>query len=537
MDAHLGRNGFRADRTEGDGTTPIGVFTMTESFGIKADPGTKLPYRRVGPDDWWVSDKNSPLYNTWQTHVRPLPWDESHSEHLITFGRAYDYAVVIDFNRPDPVPGRGSAIFLHVDTGSPTSGCVSIDEGQLTSIIRWMNPAKHPRIVMGDERWLLRANAAPAVTSGATGGLRQLATPRRILDTRTGVGVRDAPAGPLAGQSTLNVVVAGGDTTVPADAVAVAVNLTLTEQTEPTYLTVYPKPTNASIGPPLASNVNAVPGEHRANLVIVGVGADREMRIYNSGGRAHVVADVVGYVSASEAGRFQPVPPYRILDTRGAKGVPARERLVGRQEIDVPVPFAPAGATAVVVNLTATEPSASTWVAAYRGGTAWPGTSTVNTGAGETSANLAVVPLSASNSIRLQNANGSTHVLVDVQGFVMSTGSRFVAAQTPVRVLDTRSGVGLRGRVAAGELVHVVVPGLPSEATAVAVTITGIDASAETFIEAGSPTGDTSNVNLRAADTRANLAIVALVDGAFSLTNHAGTVDMVVDVSGWFVPG
>ena len=55
MDAHLGANGLRASRTEGDKTTPAGTFSLTEAFGIKPFDATKLPYRTVGPNDWWVS--------------------------------------------------------------------------------------------------------------------------------------------------------------------------------------------------------------------------------------------------------------------------------------------------------------------------------------------------------------------------------------------------------------------------------------------------------------------------------------------------
>ncbi len=537
VNAHLGRGGFSANRREADGTTPSGHFDLAEAFGNKSDPGTRLPYRSIGRDDWWVSDSTSASYNTWQTHAAPVPWNAARGEHLIEFGRAYNYAVAINFNRPDPTPGLGSAIFLHVDTGNPTSGCVSIGEDQLVSILKWLDPAKHPQIVMGEERLLLKANDAPPVVAGATGGIAPLA-PKRLLDTRSGIG---ATTGALGARSTLDLTVAGGTTTVPADAAAVALNVTLTEQTEATYLTVYPRPADTTEGPPLVSNVNGVPSEHRANMVFVAVGADRQVRIYNFAGRAHVVADVVGYVSLSTPGRYQPVPTYRILDTRAdtLKGVttPAPVRGGKAGELEVAVPFAPAGATAAVVNVTAVQPSVPTFVAAFAGDATWADTSSVNSLGRENSANLTIVALSATDTIRLRNGAGATDVLVDVQGFLMPSGDRFVVARTPVRVLDTRSGVGVRGIVGPGELVRVRVGGLPPDATAVAVTVTGVDATAGTFIQAGSNDGTTSNVNLRAEDTRANLAIVAVVNGFITFSNHSGSLHVVADVTGWLAPG
>jgi L,D-peptidoglycan transpeptidase YkuD (ErfK/YbiS/YcfS/YnhG family) len=154
MTARLGRNGVSAHHMEGDGTTPAGTFTMTEAFGNDANPGTRLPYRPVHINDEWVSDSTSPFYNTWQ--VGPANGRWSSSEKLWTFTTAYAYAVVIDYNRFPVVPYRGDGIFLHVQTGSPTSGCVAIDRGDLVSIMRWLDPSKSPRIAIGTDA-LLRA--------------------------------------------------------------------------------------------------------------------------------------------------------------------------------------------------------------------------------------------------------------------------------------------------------------------------------------------------------------------------------------------
>ena len=114
-------------------------------------------------------------------------------------------------------------------------------------------------------------------------------------------------------------------------------------------------------------------------------------------------------------------------------------------------------------------------------------------------------------------------------------------AQTPVRVLDTRDGVAARGRLSATGALSIPVPGLPAGTTAVAVTITAVAPSADTYVRATATddaASQTSNVNVAQDGTRANLAIVPVAaDGRITLTTHTGDVHLVVDVSGWFVPG
>jgi len=148
--AWLGSAGI-GHQSEGSTRTPLGTFTMTEAFGRDPDPGTALPYHQTVPNDWWVSDVNSKLYNTLQTCAKSAcTFNTSVSEHLYYEVPYYDYAVVMDVNRWPAVPGAGSAFFLHISPHhDPTAGCVAIDEGPLLTIMRWLNPAKHPRIATG----------------------------------------------------------------------------------------------------------------------------------------------------------------------------------------------------------------------------------------------------------------------------------------------------------------------------------------------------------------------------------------------------
>jgi L,D-peptidoglycan transpeptidase YkuD (ErfK/YbiS/YcfS/YnhG family) len=131
--------------------TPQGTFTLTQAFGRLANPGTALPYHLSQPNDWWVSDVNSPTYNTLQNCAKSAcPFNTSVSEHIYYEVPYYNYAVVMDVNRWPAVPGAGSAFFLHVSPyHAPTAGCVSIDQDKLIKVMRWLDPAQHPRIADG----------------------------------------------------------------------------------------------------------------------------------------------------------------------------------------------------------------------------------------------------------------------------------------------------------------------------------------------------------------------------------------------------
>jgi L,D-peptidoglycan transpeptidase YkuD (ErfK/YbiS/YcfS/YnhG family) len=148
--ARVGANGTTTSPREGKAATPRGTYTVTEAFGVSPRPkGTRLPYRRVYSQHWWVSDPRSSRYNTWQTGPPNGRWDPRHGERLKAYPTAYAYAIVIDFNRKPVVRGKGSAIFLHVGTGGATAGCVSVSRKRMTGLLGWLDPALRPRIAIG----------------------------------------------------------------------------------------------------------------------------------------------------------------------------------------------------------------------------------------------------------------------------------------------------------------------------------------------------------------------------------------------------
>lgn len=131
----LGRGGIRQDKREGDGATPVGAFPLRRVL-YRADrldpPRTALPLGTIGPDDGWCDDPAHPDYNRPVT----LPFAASH-ERMWMERRVYDIVVVLGHNDDPPVPGLGSAVFLHL-TGpdyGPTAGCVAVQTGDMLALL------------------------------------------------------------------------------------------------------------------------------------------------------------------------------------------------------------------------------------------------------------------------------------------------------------------------------------------------------------------------------------------------------------------
>lgn len=143
--ASLGTEGM-GPSSEQAARTPAGTFGISQAFGRETNPGTALPYSHVGPDDWWVSDTASPLYNTHRTCAPgSCRFDERASENLDAAGHAYDHAIVLDANTDPARPGAGSAYFLHIGD-HPTAGCVATDEATVVRLLQWLEPTAQPMI-------------------------------------------------------------------------------------------------------------------------------------------------------------------------------------------------------------------------------------------------------------------------------------------------------------------------------------------------------------------------------------------------------
>jgi L,D-peptidoglycan transpeptidase YkuD (ErfK/YbiS/YcfS/YnhG family) len=137
--AHNGKRGWTPDHREDDKRSPVGVFTLSDAGGVLPDPGAKLPYTRSA------------------AFAAPRHWPERYRHD-------FDYVIAIDYNRVRGTPpndptrplGRekGGGIWLHMDHGSGTSGCVSLSRAAMEYLLRTLDPAQHPVIVMGDRQSL-----------------------------------------------------------------------------------------------------------------------------------------------------------------------------------------------------------------------------------------------------------------------------------------------------------------------------------------------------------------------------------------------
>ncbi len=141
---HIGKYGFakEKDMKEGGKKSPIGKYTIGTAFGRKANPGTKLNYRKITADDVWVDDPKSKLYNTWQSKKKTKThWKSAENMNIA----AYTYGFVINYNTKR-IPYKGSAIFFHIGN-SYTLGCTATSEENVKRILKWLDPKKNPVII------------------------------------------------------------------------------------------------------------------------------------------------------------------------------------------------------------------------------------------------------------------------------------------------------------------------------------------------------------------------------------------------------
>lgn len=165
--AQLGYGGLvRGDkRRQGTGTVPTGVFDILSGFGRKADPGTELDYIQVDRNDAWTYNPEVPsTYNVFQDADRSWNSYGAYVEDLWDMGMQYDYVAILDYNLPEgpirtgvngvrrstipPDTSRGGGIFLHVDNGNETAGCIAVKRSVMRSLMQWLDPDKDPVIVI-----------------------------------------------------------------------------------------------------------------------------------------------------------------------------------------------------------------------------------------------------------------------------------------------------------------------------------------------------------------------------------------------------
>ncbi len=353
-------------------------------------------------------------------------------------------------------------------------------------------------------------------------------TPTRVLDTR-----QPGQGGQFTHNEVRTLHVAG-IYAVPLGAVAVAMNVTVTQPTGDGYVTVWP----TGEPRPDTSNLNFVAGETVPNMMTIGVGTDGNISIFDylnpEVGGLQVIVDVVGWYAAG----FNPITPSRIMDTRvglgGIKLAPMETReLLIKGAGNLP----PFDIGAVAMNVTAVNPTGDGgYLTIWPTGHPRPNASSVNFQPGEIAANAVISGVGAGGTISISNYSGTTDVLVDVTGW-FDVGYE---ALTPYRALDTR----VPGEIALGPgetrtLTVIGVDNVPTmDVGAVALNVTATAPTQAGFLTIwpdGQPMPNASSLNFAAGQTIPNMVVTGVgSNGKIAIHNPFGSVHVIVDITGWF---
>ena len=128
----VGKNGIGKTK-EGDGKTPIGVYSFIKAFGNASDPGCDISYTHCDSSYYWVDDSDSRYYNQFVS-TKNVKKDWKSAEHISRVGASYNYVLALNYNKENK-KGAGSAIFLHCGTKS-TAGCVAVPENVMKLIMK-----------------------------------------------------------------------------------------------------------------------------------------------------------------------------------------------------------------------------------------------------------------------------------------------------------------------------------------------------------------------------------------------------------------
>jgi hypothetical protein len=371
--------------------------------------------------------------------------------------------------------------------------------------------------------------------------------PTRVVDTRT---TSPGPLGKLRSIGAYSFPIAGKGG-IPANAIAITANLTVTNATARGW--VYLGPT--IWGTPVSSTINFLAKDNRANGVTVPLSSTGSVAAWYRGSGTNasvdVIIDITGYYTADTSGYgFVSFGPHRILDTRDGTGLSGKFESAKPRAIQVAgVDGLPAtGIKAVVGNLTVVYPTQRGY--AYLGpvATASPSSSTLNFPVGDIRANNFIVPVAADGTIGLDYAStyaGTADFVIDISGYFVADGGAQYHTLNPARILDSRVPTGLPGVVAGTQPQTLVVQdrgGVPAGAIAITANLTVTGQQARGTLSVGptiTPGTPFSNLNFPVGDDRANGVTTPLApDGSVQLVYMptAGvTTHMILDVCGYYL--
>ena len=366
-----------------------------------------------------------------------------------------------------------------------------------------------------------------------------LTSPVRGVDTRTGLGGFTGQLTPGSDRC----FTLGGLNGVPSDAAGVVVNLTAVGQTSIGWLTLYP---DGQALPP-TSTLNFDPDQYAiANGAIVRLGSNNQVCVDAGNSPANAVIDVTGYLPSAGSISLTLLPnPVRAVDTRSGIG-----GFTGPIEPGVDPCYTiagvlgiPADATGLVLNVTGTGYTSNGWLTVYPSDEALPSTSTANFDTHEYAiANNALMKVGTSGDVCVDAGQSASHVILDVVGYVTSTGQTQVPLTAPSRAVDTRVGIGgYTGQVAPGAdhcftLAGVV--GVPASASAVIVNVAAVGYSANGWLTLypngqALPATSTTNFDVREYAI-ANGAIMRIgTNGKLCVDAGLSPSFVIIDVTGY----
>lgn len=407
-----------------------------------------------------------------------------------------------------------------------------------------------PRVVLfGTDTSAAPLGAKSRVVDITPGGALPL-TPARILDTRTGpdattidgefLGAGIQPAG---GVIELQVAGRGG---VPDGATAAFLNIAAAGSPVNGYVTAYPCDADER---PITSNLNYVGGRAASAAAIAKIDGDGRVCLFTSS-TAHLIVDVNGFVPAG--GTVEPLVPARLLETRsglatidgtaagiGRVGAGSTTRLVVTDRGGVP-----ADAEAVLVNVTAINPSTSTYLTVYPCGAAEPTAASLNAPAAGVVNNLVLAKVGTGGEICIFSSS-ATDLVVDASAYVPAGGG--LTSIVPARLWETRIGAGNTtidgqrqgtGRIGVGT-VQVEIAGrggVPDIASGAMLNVAAIKPDTGGYITlwpCDQPMPTAANVNFAAGSVVSNAVFVKIdPNGQVCFASTAGT-DLAIDVVGY----
>jgi uncharacterized repeat protein (TIGR03803 family) len=368
--------------------------------------------------------------------------------------------------------------------------------------------------------------------------------PCRVVDTRDST--KPSGFGPpsLAGEATRSFAIPSGACGIPAAAQAYSLNVTVVPDGELGYLTVWP----TGQSQPVASTLNSLDGEVKANAAIVPAGGGGAINVFATDD-TDVVLDINGYfvLNTDSSGlAFYPMPPCRLVDTRPNPPFPSiiTGALTGGTSTTLPILSSschvPATAQAYSLNFTLVPPGPVGYLTVYPTGDSLPLVSTLNDPTGTVEANAAIAPAGADGSIDVY-VTDTTNLVVDINGYFapVAAGALSLYSLPPCRVLDTRNPPGAPPFTGTID-VNVIGSGCggTSAAQAYVFNATVVPEGPLGYLTLwpqGSAQPLVSTLNAMDGEITSNMAIVPTTNAEISAFASNNTY-LILDIFGYFAP-